>query len=66
MKRLSALALGGALAATLFATPSHAEPLGVCDGKIDVACTLWYCNPSQDPCTVSPVCLVWLNGRCAV
>lgn len=67
MKRLSAAALlAGALVSTLFAAPSGATPLGVCDGKVDVACTRWRCVPDDNPCTASPVCLVWLNGRCAV
>lgn len=67
MKRLLVTAaLAGAVASAFAATPASATPGGVCDGKIDVACTFWYCNPQENPCTVSPVCLLWLNNRCAV
>ena len=64
MKRL---AIGAALAGVVvsgFASPASAELLGNCDGKIDVACTFWTCVPSEDPCTASPVCLVWYYNRC--
>ena len=65
MKRLVlAAAVAGAFLAG-GAAPASAEPGGVCDGKIDVACTFWHCDPRDNPCTVSPICLVWLNNACA-
>ncbi|HEX8001197.1 MAG TPA: hypothetical protein VF519_00715 [Mycobacteriales bacterium] len=66
MKRLAlGLVAAGALA-SFAAAPAQATPLGKCSGKVDAVCTLWSCDPSQDPCTASPVCLVWYSGRCAV
>ena len=66
MKRLLVTAaLAGAVASASAATPASAAIGGVCDGKIDVACTFWYCNPQDDPCMASPICLLWLNYRCA-
>lgn len=64
MKRLL---IGAALVTALGAgiAPASAALGGKCDGKIDVACSYWVCNPAENPCTVSPICLVWLNGACA-
>jgi hypothetical protein len=66
VKRLALAAVAAGLAATAFVPAASATPLGKCSGKIDAACTLWTCNPSENPCTASPVCLVWYSNRCAV
>ena len=64
MKRsLLALAVAGA---AVFAAPASADPISVtpgCDNPVDVVCNQGYCP--EYACTPI-VCLVWLQGRCAV
>ena len=58
------LLVAGALAAAALgsAVPASAGPGGYCDGKVDVMCREYPCQPDQ-PCTIE-FCGVWYGGRC--
>jgi hypothetical protein len=62
MKRLVALAAVAGAVALPFAAPASAGPLGYCDGKVDVVCREYPCQPDV-PCTIE-FCLVWSGNRC--
>lgn len=64
MKRLLVAGALVAAAAGLSSPAAAAGPLGYCDGKVDVVCREYPCEPGA-PCTID-YCLVWSGNKCVV